>query len=109
MGFFLHLLVNTDCVSWNFMFENFIILVSIESSYWKMLVPLMTGQFETFKDYQFFSCTQIGLIKKSTGARGLQTVYCGSNSPTICFDKWSHVGTQPYPFTHALSMAVFTP
>lgn len=52
-----------------------------------MLVPLLTGQFETFKDYQFLSCTQMAPIKKSTGARGLQTVDCGSNSPAVCFDK----------------------
>lgn len=52
-GFLLDLLVNTFFVSLNFIFENFIILVSGESNYCKMLVLLMTEQFETFKDISF--------------------------------------------------------
>lgn len=52
--------------------------------------------------YQFLSCTQMGLIKRSTGVIGLQTINCGSNSPIVLISEVVLEHSHTHSFMHGL-------
>lgn len=82
----------------------------LKSDYWKkMPVPLLIGQFETFKRITFSTIFQLGLIKRSPGVLAR-----GSNSPTVCCEciRWCIVydcsGLSSCGWEHKTEAAILT-